>query len=890
MNRIHYYKLQAVSVLLICCFMLSACGSKNEGTTAGRDKQECSTEELNNMLKKSSFGGECGENSKWFYNDGTLVIYGTGTIEKTTWVSAFKEGKIGAFENIIIDEGITNTSLFWNGPDDLRKNIKSISLPSTLEIIDDHAFDGMKQVESITIPKSVSKIGAFAFSGCNSLANVSFEKDSELQILGEYAFGGCPLEIFAIPKGVTDIGAMAFWNCDLRYIDIPNTVKHIGEHAFSQNKMQELYIPESVTQLDEKAIDCNYVTYLILPESAKKGSVINTHDAVEIKFNGDPNNLFDDDAEKSKVVTYVPADEYSLNTVNSIINQLDDDRSWAKEYSQCAEEAFINRTDDRDKRIFGLYINNDYQYPLFCVFDDTDEFGINDLNFHLYEWENFFGNIDEEAIKQETTRLNYLEIMKVLAHTDVIDETIETEEAVDSAMNNEDAISMEAYQEFIDSGESLYFDIYDMEGFEKDKAYSLEEFLKTKKKNYDPALYKYYDLEYAFIDCGDDGVKELLIRYAFTGEMSEYEGDYVFENVIKYVDGKLEVCAEACSHYRYNETINGYGIISDAFIDFAGANIWSSERGVDKNGVVHEIKSSSMSYAEAIPGIYSGYSSDEPDFSGLSDMCSELGEDFYVYKAEFEYGSMKDQKIYSYELSGNEQYRDAIEDVFNKANVKLLQSDEYDKVVKRVIEEFGLTEEAFNAGEPNFTAFPETVGTKTLEPWEEAYETYLYDLLSGKEYMHDMYEVYSIAGPDAKVLIALDDITEDGIPELWIYTDYNDDFVLGSVLSYKDGSLIFVNDAMNSYYNPESKALYANEGGYAEIFTVYGLEDGAFVKKYELWNDGGYYIINGDNTEESISEEQANAMITEYEDGKEKYTLKPIEVSINNVEDVIEQY
>lgn len=497
------------------------------------------------------------------------------------------------------------------------------------------------------------------------------------------------------------------------------------------------------------------------------------------------------------------------------------------------------------------------------------------------------GNNDgkDEAVVEGSAETN---ATKSISEPDNEIVTDKAEETDDSTADDENAISMETYQKFIDSGERLYFDIYDMEGFEKDKAYSLEEFLKTKKNNYDPVLYKYYDLEYAFIDCGDDGVKELLIRYAFTGEMSENEGDYVFENVIKYVDGKLEVCAEACSHYRYNETINGYGIISDAFIDYAGANIWSSERGVDKNGVLHEIKSSSMSYAEAIPGIYSGYSSDEPDFSGLSDMCSELGEDFYVYKAEFEYGSMKDQKIYSYELSGNEQYRDAIEEAFNKADVKLLQSDEYDDAIKSVIEEFGLTEETFYSGEPEFTAF--SVKDDSKEPWKEAYEDYLFDLLTGKEYMLDFYTADPLQGPDVKVQIALEDITGDGIPELWVYSCYQDDEAYGIIKTYKDGKLEFINSDMSYYYNYDTKLLYANQGGYAEPFTVYKFENGSFVMDYTLWHEDGYMLVRADNSEEPISEEQANALIAEFESGKAKYTLKPTEVNLGNVDGIMNQF
>ena len=452
--------------------------------------------------------------------------------------------------------------------------------------------------------------------------------------------------------------------------------------------------------------------------------------------------------------------------------------------------------------------------------------------------------------------------------------------------DGENAVCMEAYKEFIDSKEGLYFDIYEADGYEKDRPYSLDEFFETKKKNSEPALYEYHDLEYADIDCGNDGVKELLIRYTVSGEMSEYEGDYVFENVIKYIDGRLEVCAEAVSHYRFTETVNRYGVIASGFIDFAGANVWSSQRGVDRDGKLHEIMDSSTSYAEAIPGMYSGFSDGEPDFTELSDMCNELGEDFYVYSTDIAYGSMKGQRVYSYELSGHGEYKDAIEDVFKNADVKLLQYDEYKKAIQSVIEEFGLTSETFNAGEPDFTAFPQTDDEKAKEPWKEAYEEYIHDLLTGKEYMHDEYEVYQIEDPNAVILIASEDITQDGIPELWVYAHHDENFVQASILSYEDGNRIFINDAMNWYYNPETKTLYAHEGGYAELFTAYKFENGSFVKDYELWNDESYYLINKDNEMEDISEEQANALIAEFEEGKAKYTLKPTEVSLSNFNDI----
>jgi hypothetical protein len=94
--------------------------------------------------------------------------------------------------------------------------LKSIVLPTSVEVIGEGAFQKCKMVETvifeansaareigkygfgesglniIVIPTSVEVIGEGAFSKCNSLASVTFEADSVVRTIGSDAFEGCP--------------------------------------------------------------------------------------------------------------------------------------------------------------------------------------------------------------------------------------------------------------------------------------------------------------------------------------------------------------------------------------------------------------------------------------------------------------------------------------------------------------------------------------------------------------------------------------------------------------------------------------------------------------------------------------------------------------------------
>ena len=109
----------------------------------------------------------------------------------------------------------------------------NVSVPDTVEIIGQGAFEDNDTIELVVVPNSVKRIEAYAFWGCDNLDTV---------VLG---------------KGLTEIGDFTFTNCKgLKEMSIPDTVSSIGSQAFADCvNLQNIKIPPEVTEIQEDAFD-----------------------------------------------------------------------------------------------------------------------------------------------------------------------------------------------------------------------------------------------------------------------------------------------------------------------------------------------------------------------------------------------------------------------------------------------------------------------------------------------------------------------------------------------------------------------------------------------------------------------------------------------------------
>lgn len=130
--------------------------------------------------------------------------------------------------------------------------IESITLPDTVQTIQDQAFMSCSNLHTISLGKSVTVIGAEAFKNCTRLKNIQLP--SGLQNIGTYAFFECKsLKEITIPKTVTEMGISAFYSSSLSSLTFEEGIETIGSYAcfWCGDKLKSVTIPKSVKEIGE---------------------------------------------------------------------------------------------------------------------------------------------------------------------------------------------------------------------------------------------------------------------------------------------------------------------------------------------------------------------------------------------------------------------------------------------------------------------------------------------------------------------------------------------------------------------------------------------------------------------------------------------------------------
>ena len=145
--------------------------------------------------------------------------------------------------------------------------INSVTLPSTITLIDKRAFDSCINLTSITIPESVSEIRYGAFMHCKSLKSINF------------------------PQSLSNIPSSVCYDCKaLEECRIPENVQSIGDEAFRDcSSLKSLYIPKSVSEIGERVImNCSALASLVVNSS---NTIFDSRDGCNAVIETNTNNL-----------------------------------------------------------------------------------------------------------------------------------------------------------------------------------------------------------------------------------------------------------------------------------------------------------------------------------------------------------------------------------------------------------------------------------------------------------------------------------------------------------------------------------------------------------------------------------------------------------------------
>ncbi len=168
-----------------------------------------------------------------------------------------------SIESINIDEG--NTTFVFQGGAFLTADKKTLIkyadtknelyvIPSSVEVINAHAFLGNKSLVGIGFNDSIKLIGKEAFKDCIALTAITL--GNGIEMIDESSFSGCVnLNSIALPKNVKQIGKNAFYGCkSLSSVILNESLVEIRQTAFYNcDSLVEIVIPESVTMIGERA-------------------------------------------------------------------------------------------------------------------------------------------------------------------------------------------------------------------------------------------------------------------------------------------------------------------------------------------------------------------------------------------------------------------------------------------------------------------------------------------------------------------------------------------------------------------------------------------------------------------------------------------------------------
>ena len=195
----------------------------------------------------------------------------TGTITKYTY-NRYDE------RNVVIPSQIGGVDVKIIGEYAFEDSyaIRTVTIPNTVETIQDYAFYFCMELTTINIGSSVSYIGQF--EECENLSTINVDPANPyFSCVDNVLFNAAKTTLikymasatsYSIPGTVETIGNRAFYGKGITSIVIPNSVKVIEDYAFSRcSELSSINLPETLTSIGGFAFMDSGITAAVIPNS-----------------------------------------------------------------------------------------------------------------------------------------------------------------------------------------------------------------------------------------------------------------------------------------------------------------------------------------------------------------------------------------------------------------------------------------------------------------------------------------------------------------------------------------------------------------------------------------------------------------------------------------------
>ena len=138
------------------------------------------------------------------------------------------------------------------------------------------------EIEHIIVGKQVEKIGAYAFDGLDKVTSISFEDNSQLTEIEEYAFSGCKEITFVeLPDKLEKIGEAAFSDCKkLAKVVLSKSVDEFETITIKPEDPETIIARESIDVFD----DCDLTVLVLVVESGSASEQYALENGVTVQY------------------------------------------------------------------------------------------------------------------------------------------------------------------------------------------------------------------------------------------------------------------------------------------------------------------------------------------------------------------------------------------------------------------------------------------------------------------------------------------------------------------------------------------------------------------------------------------------------------------------------
>lgn len=209
-------------------------------------------------------------------------------------------------------------------------DVRFVSLPSTLKIIEPSAFHECKSLEQIKLPESLEEIGSAAFYDCSKLSSINIP--SNITTLQSQVFSGCrSLTDISLSDNIKEIQIRALAFTSLRSFNMPQSLEKLSSDVFAcVDTLQSITPCENFIVKDHAILSKDkkiFVDYLgreskyIFPQEVEviqKLAFSTSYSLKEVYFNENIKEVGGNIFEECKPVLYVPNEKIKKLLCDSI--------------------------------------------------------------------------------------------------------------------------------------------------------------------------------------------------------------------------------------------------------------------------------------------------------------------------------------------------------------------------------------------------------------------------------------------------------------------------------------------------------------------------------------------------------------------------------------------